>query len=46
MYTCIIENTDKLSVKNLFEGTAEQIRDQCLEKTCMLLIEKLSMSTI
>ncbi|GAB3361226.1 hypothetical protein GCM10027566_27520 [Arachidicoccus ginsenosidivorans] len=46
IYTCIIENTDKLSVKNLFEGTAEQIRDQCLEKTCMLLIEKLSMSTI
>jgi len=46
IYTCIIENTDKLSVKSLCNGTPEEIRDQCLEMTCMLLIEKISLSTI
>jgi len=43
IYTSIFENEGKLTTKNTFSGTPEQIRDQCLETICMLLIEKISL---
>lgn len=46
IYTCILENGEKLTNKAAFSGTPEQIRDQCLEQICMLLIEKLSLSDL
>ena len=44
IYTCILENEIKLTGKSVFAGSPEEIRDQCLEAICMLLIEKISLA--
>ena len=44
IYTTIIENQEKLTDKSIYTGSPEAIRDKCLERLCMMLIEKLSLS--
>lgn len=46
IYTCIVEDGEKLTNKTSFSGSPEQIRDQCLESICMLLIEKMSLNNL
>lgn len=46
IYTSILEKGEKLTNKTVFSGTPEQIRDQCLENICMLLIEKMTLSNL
>lgn len=43
IYTSIVEHGEKLTNKTHFPGPPEQIRDQCLETICMLLIEKMTL---
>ncbi|SEA16563.1 nicotinamide-nucleotide amidase [Arachidicoccus rhizosphaerae] len=46
MYVTIYEKDDKLTHKYIFSGSPENIRNECLARICMLLIEKITLSVL
>ena len=46
IYMSILDRGRKLTHKLIFHGSPENIRTECLEKICMLLIQKISLITL